>query len=50
LNEIKKRVKDDIEAMAAQWSRQEKDECVDATAAAFRGGGMINSYLGGGRR
>jgi hypothetical protein len=31
--------------MAAEWSREEKDECVNATAGAFRGGGMINSYL-----
>lgn len=49
LNEIKATVKDDIEAMAAKWSREEKDECVSGTAAAFRYGGGINAYLGGAR-
>jgi hypothetical protein len=49
LNEIKATVKDDIEAMAAEWSREEKDECVSGTAAAFRYGGGINAYLGGAR-
>jgi len=47
LNKIKDAVKDDIEAMAATWSPEEKKECVDATAAAFRGGGAINGYLAG---
>lgn len=47
LNKIKGRVKADIEAMAASWSREEKDECVAATAVAFHGGGGINSYLSG---
>lgn len=49
LNEIKARVKDEIEKMAAQWSREKKDECVGATAAAFQGGGMINAYLSQGK-
>jgi hypothetical protein len=49
LNQIKDAVKDSIEAMAATWSDIEKKECVDATAAAFRGGGAINSYLSGGQ-
>lgn len=49
LNEIKETVKTRIEEMAASWSREEKDLCVDATAAAFMGGGGINSYLSGGR-
>jgi heme oxygenase len=49
LNKIKATVKNDIEEMAARWSREEKDQCVDATAAAFRGGGAINGYLSGGR-
>jgi hypothetical protein len=40
-------VKDSIEAMAATWSDKEKKECVDATAAAFQGGGSINGYLSG---
>ena len=48
LNEIKGRVKEDIEAMAAAWSQEEKDECVAATADAFRGGGGINAHLSGG--
>lgn len=49
LNEIKGRVKAKIEEMAAQWSPEEKRECVDATSAAFMGGGGINAYLSGGR-
>ncbi|CAB9500205.1 Heme oxygenase 1, chloroplastic [Seminavis robusta] len=48
LNEIKGRVKESIEAMAATWSQEEKDACVAGTADAFRGGGMINAYLSGG--
>lgn len=47
LNTIKDTVKTSIEEMAAVWSNEEKRECVDATAAAFRGGGAINSYLSG---
>jgi len=49
LNKIKDRVKNDIEDMVAQWSREEKDRCVNETAGAFRGGGAVNSYLSGGR-
>lgn len=49
LNEIKATVKQSIEDMAARWSREEKDECVNATGAAFRGGGMINALLSGKR-
>jgi heme oxygenase (biliverdin-producing, ferredoxin) len=45
LNVIKDRVKDSIEQMAATWTADEKQQCVDATAAAFAGGGAINSYL-----
>lgn len=48
INEIKGRVKDDIEKMAASWTREEKDQCVDATAATFKYGGGLNSYLSGG--
>jgi len=47
LNEIKAKVKNSIEEMAASWSREEKDECVETTAAAFQGGGMLNAYLAG---
>jgi hypothetical protein len=47
LNEIKGRVKDDIEKMVSQWTREQKDECVNETAAAFRLGGGINAYLAG---
>ena len=49
INEIKTKVKDDIEEMVSHWTREQKDECVEATAAAFRGGGMVNSYLSGGK-
>lgn len=49
LNELKAKVKGEIEAMAAQWSDCERQECVDATAAAFQGGGAINGYLSGGQ-
>ena len=34
--------------MAAKWTKEEKTQCVDATAAAFKGGGGINAYLRGG--
>jgi hypothetical protein len=46
---MKDRVKNDIEETVALWSREEKDDCVGETAAAFRGGGGINSHLNGGR-
>jgi heme oxygenase len=49
LNKIKDKVKDDIEGMVSTWSRQEKDRCVGETAAAFRGGGAVNSHLSGGQ-
>jgi heme oxygenase len=49
LNEIKARVKNDIEEMVAKWSREEKDRCVGETAAAFQGGGALNSHLSGGQ-
>lgn len=42
-------MKGDIEAMAVTWSREEKDECVEQTRAAFIGGGGMNAYLSGGR-
>lgn len=47
INAIKKTVKQNIEEMAATWSQDEKSQCVDATAAAFRGGGGINANLRG---
>ena len=46
---IKDKVKGDIEDMVATWDREGKDKCVNETAAAFRGGGMLNSYLSGGQ-
>jgi heme oxygenase len=49
LNEIKARVKGNIEDMVTTWSREEKDRCVEETAAAFRGGGAVNSHLSGGQ-
>jgi len=49
INEIKDRVKGDIEDMVANWSTEERKRCTDETAAAFRGGGSLNSYLVGGQ-
>lgn len=48
VNELKDRVKGEIEALAKGWSRDERDKCINATAGAFRGGGAINGYLYGG--
>lgn len=48
INELKVTVKNSIEELVATWTREQKDVCVDATAAAFQGGGSLNSYLGGG--
>mmetsp|Transcript_16216 Transcript_16216/g.35047 ORF Transcript_16216/g.35047 Transcript_16216/m.35047 type:complete len:283 (+) Transcript_16216:229-1077(+) len=48
VNELKPRVKNQIEELAKQWSREERDNCIGATAGAFRGGGSINGYLYGG--
>mmetsp|Transcript_41933 Transcript_41933/g.75562 ORF Transcript_41933/g.75562 Transcript_41933/m.75562 type:complete len:285 (-) Transcript_41933:307-1161(-) len=48
VNELKPRVKNLIEEVALQWSREERDKCINATAGAFKGGGAINGYLGGG--
>jgi len=47
VNELKPRVKAQIEELAQQWSREERDNCINATPAAFRGGGAINGYLYG---
>ena len=49
LNEIKARVKQSIESLAAEWTPEEQQECVQATAGAFEGGGAINSHLMGGQ-
>lgn len=49
LNEIKDRVKGEIEDMVAPWSPEERKRCTDQTAAAFRGGGALNGYLSGGQ-
>lgn len=48
VNELKDSVKGKIEDLAKGWSRKERDSCIDATAAAFMGGGAINGYLYGG--
>jgi len=42
-------VKKSIEEMAANWSQEERQECIDATRDAFQGGGEINSNLAGGQ-
>jgi len=49
LNEMKSTVKLNIENMVGQWTQEEKNECVDATADVFRGSGMLNKYLFQGR-
>jgi heme oxygenase (biliverdin-producing, ferredoxin) len=49
LDATKRAVKDNIEDMVSRWSREEKDRCVGQTAAAFKGGGSINSHLSGGQ-
>lgn len=49
LNQIKGAVKENIEDIVARWSREEKDRCLEETAAAFQGGGGINSHLSGGQ-
>lgn len=49
INSIKETVKGSIEDMAAGWSREQKDRCVEGTMGAFKGGGGINAYLSGGR-
>ncbi|KAL7481728.1 hypothetical protein ACHAW6_007417 [Cyclotella cf. meneghiniana] len=48
VNDLKSKVKDDIELLAREWTREERDECISATSAAFKGGGAINGYLYGG--
>ena len=48
VNELKDSVKGKIEELAKSWNRKERDSCIDATAAAFMGGGGINGYLYGG--
>ena len=47
LNELKARVKGYIEDMAAAWSSDERQACVDATPDTFRYAGAINMYLAG---
>jgi len=47
VNKIKGDIKKDIEKLAASWTKEQRQQCVDATAAAFMGGGSINSNLGG---
>jgi len=48
VNDLKARVKNDIEEFAKQWSREERDKCINATASTFKGAGAINRYLFGG--
>jgi heme oxygenase len=47
LNKLKAAVKDDIEAIAASWSEEERTACIDATPDTFRLAGAINKYLSG---
>jgi len=46
---MKATVKQSIEDMAAQWTDEQKQECVDQTKMAFQGGGSVNAFLAGGR-
>ena len=48
VNELKADVKGQIEELAKPWSREERDNCINATPATFMGGGSINGYLYGG--
>lgn len=49
LKKIKDDVKLKIETMVATtFSEENKQDCINETAEAFRGGGSINSYLNGG--
>ncbi|KAL7537521.1 hypothetical protein ACHAXR_007879 [Thalassiosira sp. AJA248-18] len=48
VNDLKAKVKGQIEEIAKLWTREERDNCINATAGAFRGGGAINGYLYGG--
>lgn len=47
VNGLKDKVKHLIEETARQWTREERDKCVNATVGAFKGGGAINGYLYG---
>jgi hypothetical protein len=47
LNDIKIKVKEAIETVASSWTIAERQQCIDATKAAFQGGGAINSHLSG---
>jgi len=47
ISKIKKQVKINIEELVKTWTQEQKDQCVSGTAAAFTGGGGLNSYLGG---
>ena len=38
-------VSKDIDRMAATWSREEKDECLEETSTAFKLGGAMLKYL-----
>jgi heme oxygenase (biliverdin-producing, ferredoxin) len=42
---MKATVKEAIEELAWNWTAEERQDCVDATAAAFEMGGALNSYL-----
>lgn len=46
LNELKETTKNAIEDLAATWATpEERQQCIDATPAAFQEGGAINMYL-----
>jgi len=45
VNALKPRLKNQIEELALEWSREERDQCINATMGAFQGGGQVNVYL-----
>lgn len=45
VNALKPRLKSQIEELALEWSREERDQCINATMGAFQGGGQVNVYL-----
>lgn len=43
--ELLPRLREQIDAMASGWTREQKDACLEETAASFKGGGSMLKYL-----